>query len=337
MSSDDHVLFLPPVSEEAACLPLPINVVSQYWNVQLPMAEAVRASERYAGFAGGILIEGIELAERHGLSCAVAHSSLRDLRAAVDAGIPPIVILPGIPGVPEITQHASVVSGYGEGAGGETKGGKPPGRIYHYVQVGTEDEGVQQEGAIPAAVFDREWSEEGRLIILVAPPDVLASAAGGYPEGNRTACRLCFDAERSMILGDVHGASGMLDAALRADPTNQAALQMLGGLLNGQDRPQCVEYYEGCIRANADAYLACNGLGNYYLKRGELARAEELYTRAIGINPKRSARVYKNRAYLRQKLGRAEGAKEDLLAYLHHLPNAPDRGVMERAIREMSQ
>lgn len=326
MSADDHALFLPLVSEEATCLPLPINVVARYWDVRLPMDEAVEASEKYGGFAGGVLIEGIEMAERYGLSCVAAHATMQDLRLAIDAGIPPIVILPGIPGVPEITQHASIVSGYGDGQ---------PGLVYHYVQEEAKEEGVQQEGAIPADVFDREWSEEGRPMILIAPPDAVASAPLRRQKENEAACRMCLDAERLIILGDRPTASDTLGEALRTDPENPTALQMLGGLLNGESRPECVGYYERCIRANGNAYLAYNGLGNFYLKGKEFARAEEYYTKAIGINPKRSARIYKNRAYLREKQGRARDAGEDLKEYLRHNPRAPDRGVMEQAIREL--
>ena len=80
----------------------------------------------------------------------LVHSSLDELKKIIDSGIPPIVILPGIP---EITQHASVITGYNE----EEK------TILHYIQKGNQ-EGEQQEGAIPQGVFDREWSEEGRSV-----------------------------------------------------------------------------------------------------------------------------------------------------------------------------
>ena len=92
----------------------------------------------------------------------IVHSSLSELKMIIDAGIPPIVILPGIP---EITQHASVITGYNE----EEK------TILHYIQKGNQ-EGEQQEGAIPQDVFDREWSEEGRLLIIMAPPDTLSGS-----------------------------------------------------------------------------------------------------------------------------------------------------------------
>ena len=101
MEQENHELILPLIDEENPCLPLPINVVSKYWNIDLPMAEAIETTKKYSGFDGSILIEGIESAERHGLTCKIIHSSLLELKKIIDIGIPPIVILPGIP---EITQ-----------------------------------------------------------------------------------------------------------------------------------------------------------------------------------------------------------------------------------------
>jgi hypothetical protein len=132
---ENHELLLPLVEEENICLPLPINVVSKYWNIELPMDEAIEAAKKYSGFEGSVLIEGIELAERYGLTCKIVHSSLIELKKIIDLGIPPIVILPGIP---EITQHASVITGYDD----KEK------TILHYIQKGNQ-EGEQQEGAIP--------------------------------------------------------------------------------------------------------------------------------------------------------------------------------------------
>jgi hypothetical protein len=53
-------------------------------------------------------------------------------------------------GIPEITQHASVITGYDQ----QEK------TILHYIQKGNQD-GEQQEGAIPQDIFEKEWSEEG--------------------------------------------------------------------------------------------------------------------------------------------------------------------------------
>ncbi len=315
---DSNELILPLVDRENICLPLPINVVSRYWNVNLPIEEAARTAKRYQGFDGSVLIEGIEMAERHGLECMMVRSSVRELKRVIDLGIPPIVILPGIP---EITHHASVITGYDEES------------ILHYIQTGTA-EGEQQEGAIPRGVFEQEWSEDGRLLILLAPPDVLSGARPENESGSRSN-RLCLEAERQSILGDRAGAVTSLKEAARQDPDNPTAQQMLGGMMNEQNLPECVKFYQRCLEINDRAYLACNGLGNYYLKTKQFGKAGSYYTKAIGINPKRSARIYKNRAYLMQQQGDGPKARDDLKRYLRHLPRAPDRGVIEQAIREL--
>ncbi|MBT4216414.1 MAG: tetratricopeptide repeat protein [Nitrosopumilus sp.] len=320
MEQGDHQLLLPLVEEENICLPLPINVVSRYWNIELPMAEAVESAKKYSDFNGSIMIEGIELAERHGLSSKIVHSSLTELKKIIDAGIPPIVILPGIP---EITQHASVITGYNE----EEK------TILHYIQKGNQ-EGEQQEGAIPQDVFDREWSEEGRLLIIMAPSD---SLSGIVPENNSQdkSNRLCFNSEKLNILKNTNEAIIALKQAIELDSNNSTALHLYASMLNQQNSLDCVSFYERSLKINNKSYLTFNGLGNFYLKTNQFEKAENSYSKAIEINPKRSAKIYKNRAYLLEKQNKNSDAKEDLKSYLKYFPKAPDRGIIEQAIREI--
>ena len=320
MEQGDHQLLLPLVEEENICLPLPINVVSRYWNIELPMAEAVESAKKYSDFNGSIMIEGIELAERHGLSSKIVHSSLTELKKIIDAGIPPIVILPGIP---EITQHASVITGYNE----EEK------TILHYIQKGNQ-EGEQQEGAIPQDVFDREWSEEGRLLIIMAPSDTLS---GIVPENNSQdkSNRLCFNSEKLNILKNTNEAIIALKQAIELDSNNSTALHLYASMLNQQNSLDCVSFYERSLKINNKSYLTFNGLGNFYLKTNQFEKAENAYSKAIEINPKRSAKIYKNRAYLLEKQNKNSDAKEDLKSYLKYFPKAPDRGIIEQAIREI--
>ncbi len=320
MEQEDHQLLLPLVEEENICLPLPINVVSKYWNIELPMAEAIESTKKYSDFNGSILIEGIELAERHGLSSKIVHSSLTELKMIIDAGIPPIVILPGIP---EITQHASVITGYNE----EEK------TILHYIQKGNQ-EGEQQEGAIPQDIFDREWSEEGRLLIIMAPSDTLS---GIILENNSRdkSNRLCFNSEKLNILKNANEALAALKQAIELDSNNSTALHLYGSMLNQQNSLDCVSFYERSLKINNKSYLTFNGLGNFYLKTNQFEKAENSYSKAIEINPKRSAKIYKNRAYLREKQNKNLDAKEDLKSYLKYFPKAPDRGIIEQAIREI--
>ena len=320
MEQEDHQLLLPLVEDENICLPLPINVVSRYWNIELPMAEAIESAKKYSEFNGSIIIEGIELAERHGLSCKIVHSSLNELKKIIDAGIPPIVILPGIP---EITQHASVITGYNE----DEK------TILHYIQKGNQ-EGEQQEGAIPQDVFDREWSEEGRLLIIIAPVETLSDITLENNSQDKSN-RLCFNSEKLNILKNSNDAIMALKEAIELDSNNSTALHLYATMLNQQNSPECVSFYEKSFKINNKSYLTFNGLGNFYLKTNEFEKAESYYSKAIEINPKRSAKIYKNRAYLREKLNKNSDAKEDLKSYLKYFPKAPDRGIIEQAIREI--
>lgn len=320
MGEEDHELLLPLVEDENICLPLPINVVSKYWNIDLPMPEAVESAKKYSGFDGSILIEGIETAERHGLTCKIVHSSLNELKKVIDLGIPPIVILPGIP---EITQHASVITGYDQ----QEK------TILHYIQKGNQD-GEQQEGAIPQDVFEKEWSEEGNLLIILAPSDILSSVSLEDDSSNKPN-RLCLVSEKHNILKNTSEALESLKQAMDLDGNNPTALNLFATMLNAQNSPDCVEYYEKCLQINSRSYLAYNGLGNFYLKTNQFEKAENYYAKAIEINSKRSAKIYKNRAYLREKQNNNPGAKDDLKDYLRYYPRAPDRGVIEQAIREL--
>lgn len=319
MESSDHELLLPLVQEENICLPLPINVVSKYWNIDLPIIEAKETAKQYPNNAGSIMIEGIELAERNGLICKIIHSSISELKKIIDNGIPPIVILPGIP---EITQHASVISGYNE----DEK------TILHYIQKDTQ-EGELQEGAIPQEIFDKEWSEDGRLLIILAPEDIISSLQTNHSDENSN--RMCFVSEKFNILKNIEKTTESLKKALEFDKDNPTALNLFAGILNAQNSQDCVKYYEKSIELNDRFYLSYNGLGNFYLKSNNFDKAELSYTKAIEINPKRSAKIYKNRAYIREKLGKVQQAKEDLKNYLKLFPKAEDRGIIEQAIREL--
>ena len=320
MEEENHELLLPLVDDENICLPLPINVVSKYWNIDLPMEEAIESTKKYSGFDGSILIEGIEIAERHGLTCKIIHSSLSELKKIIDLGIPPIVILPGIP---EITQHASVITGYDE----QEK------TILHYIQKGNQ-EGEQQEGAIPQSIFEKEWSEEGRLLLILAPSDTIASIKLENDSSDKSN-RLCLVSEKQNILKNNPEALESLKQALELDENNSTALNLFAAVLNAQNSTECIKYYERCLQINKNSYLTYNGLGNFYLKTGEFDKAENYYNKAIEINPKRSAKIYKNRAYLREKQNKNSEAKDDLKNYLKYYPKASDRGLIEQAIREL--
>jgi tetratricopeptide (TPR) repeat protein len=110
---------------------------------------------------------------------------------------------------------------------------------------------------------------------------------------------------------------------------------LLGSILNEQNSNDCIQYYEKCISISQRFYLAYVGLGNYYRKSNQFDKSEIHYSKAIKINPKRSAKIYKNRAYLKEKQKKNSEAKNDLKSYLKLFPKAKDRGIIEQAIKEL--
>jgi tetratricopeptide (TPR) repeat protein len=146
---------------------------------------------------------------------------------------------------------------------------------------------------------------------------------------------LCFISERQNILKNTSEALESLKHAIEIDGNNSTALNLLASMKNEQNSSDCVKYYEKCIEINNRSYLSYNGLGNFYLKTNQFEKAEDCYSKAIEIDSKRSAKIYKNRAYLREKQNKNSAAKDDLKSYLKYYSKAPDRGIIEQAIREL--
>ena len=322
MSEDpEHELVLPPISDtDNICLPLSVNAVAKYWNIDLPISEANEIASKYAGMNGSILIEGINLAERHGLSSLILHSTLQELKQVIDMGIPPIVILPGLH---DVVQHASIISGYDDNEK----------TIFHYVpEQKLSEEGIQV-GVIPEKRFEKLWSEDGCLMVLLGPSDIISALKSD--ESKVKSNRLCFESERLSLQKQTVETTDSLEKAIELNPNNSTALCLLGGVLNEQNNPKCVSYYEKSLEKNKNCYLAYRGLGNFYLKNQQFDKSEKNYTRAIEINDNRFGPIYKNRGYVRQQQNKMNEAKEDYQSYIKFTPNAKDRGMIERALNEM--
>ncbi|MDE1816301.1 MAG: tetratricopeptide repeat protein [Thaumarchaeota archaeon] len=310
-----HSLDVPIVQEENICLPLVISAVSKYWGVDLPLAEAKEIAKRYPGVKGTILIEGVELAERHGLASTILNSSMKELRRFIDMGIPPIVILPGIK---DVVQHASLVVGYDE----------TEKTVFHYIPE------PDKIGAIPEETFDKQWQEDDRLMLLLAPPDIMADAKIANDNKTRSN-RLCFDAEKLRLQGKTNEAVSLLKNALEVNHSNSTASCLYAGILNDMNLQDAVQYYKKSIDLNQRCYLAYRGLGNYYLKAKDYANAEKYYTDAIEINPYRFVPIYKNRGIARLEQGKTAQGKGDLEKYLEQMPDAQDKIAISQAIAEL--
>ena len=310
-----HTLEIPLVQEENICLPLVVSAVSKYWGVDLPLKEAAEIAKKYQNMKGSILIEGVELAERHGLSGIIVNSGLKELKKMIDIGVPPIVILPG---VKDVVQHASLIVGYDE----------TEKTIFHYIP---EPEKI---GAIPEKIFDEQWQEDDRLMILLVPQDILPDI-NTFDEKKVKSNRLCFDGEKLRLQGKISEAMDTLRQALEINKSNSTAMCLLAGILNDQNSSESVSYYNKTIAIHSKYYLAYRGLGNYYLKTKNYADAEKYYTLALDVDSTRFAPIYKNRGLVRYEQKKLGAAKQDFQKYLEQMPEARDRAGIEQAISEL--
>jgi hypothetical protein len=315
--SEDQMIQLPLVSKESEhiCLPLVVNVISKYWGEEIDPNEANQLARKYAGIRGTIMIEGIELAERHGLVSYIYKGSLKDIKKRIDQGIPPIVIMPGIQ---ETVQHASIVCGYSNDER----------RIFTYVP---EPDTI---GAIPEATFKNDWEEEDFITLVIVPKDIgelLDKEHLPFRDSNK----VCFEVEKMKRQIPVDEVIKNLKLALDKEPDNAQGWYILGSLYNDKNKSECIECYKEAISLNPKCFLAHRGLGNYYLKTKEYHKAEDHYSRAISINAKRYGSIYKNRALARAEIGKNLEARQDLIEYITQIPNAYDRASIEEAIKQL--
>src|SRR3970282_3016535 len=97
--------------------------------------------------------------------------------------------------------------------------------------------------------------------------------------------RRCFMSERLRLQGKLEDAINSLKKAIEISKNSSTALCLLGGMLNDQNSPDAVQYYQKSIDHNKQCYLAYRGLGNYYLKIKDYPNAEMYYSKRIEITP----------------------------------------------------
>ena len=310
-----HTLSVPIVHEENICLPLVISAVSKYWSIDLPLREATEIAKKYSHMKGSILMEGVELAERHGLVGIISNSSLKELKKMIDIGIPSIVILPGIK---DVVQHASLIIGYDT----------TEKTIFHYIPE------PDKIGAIPEDRFDEQWQEDDRLMLILIPQDIVEDV-NSFDEKKIKSNRLCFLAEKLRLQGKVTEAETTLKNALEINKSNSTATCLLAGILNDMNSSQALTYYGRTVELNPRCYLAYRGLGNYYLKSKDYSNAEKYYTMALQINSQRFAPIFKNRGLARYEQKKFDGAKEDFKKYLEQMPDAYDKNNIKEFITQI--
>lgn len=279
------------------------------------LLEAEQSAKKYFGIRGSVMIEGIELAEKHGLKGYVFKGSIVDVKRKIDQGIPSIVILPGIY---DTTQHANIVCGYD----------RDESRILTYVPQ------PDTVGAIPERRFQQEWEQDDMVSIVLVPLDmkeIIEKENLQFRESNR----ICLEVEKLRHQDKVTEALEKISRAVKIDNNNAQAWCVMGSILNGQNSQEAVSCYQKSIKSNPNYYLAFRGLGNYYLKNKDFQNAEVYYSKAIKINSNRFGPIFKNRALARLQLGDKAGCKNDLFKYLELVPNATDSLGIQEALNQL--
>ena len=299
--------------EDNICLPLVISVIARYWHQDIPLDEAKKIARKYNNIKASIMIEGIELAEKHNFNAFIYNGNIRDLKKRIEQGMPPIVIMPGIK---DVVQHALVIQGYDDSKR----------KILTYIPE------PDKVGAIEEAKFKELWAEDDNLTLLLVPEDMsmYVKEQLKFLSSNRA----CFEAERLRLLGKHDEAIKLLSNAKESNPR---LWYMLGVIYSDlADSKNAIKCYREAIALNKRFYLAYRALGNLYLKMKDYANAEEYYTKAIKINANRFAPIYKNRAIARIELNKRNDAIRDLELYLKYYPDARDRSAIEDTIKELS-
>ena len=123
-----------------------------------------------------------------------------------------------------------------------------------------------QVGVIPEKQFDKIWSEDGRLMIILAPTDIIMK----IPISNEKSVksnRLCFLSERLNLLKNTDDAINSLKQAIELDDKNSTAYSLLGSIYNEKNSPECVDYYKKSIQINEKSFLAYRG--SYFVLQEE--------------------------------------------------------------------
>jgi len=118
--------------------------------------------------------------------------------------------------------------------------------------------------------------------------------------------------------GDFSGAEQLLRPALREHPDDSSALGLMGVVLDAQKRYDEAEgFYERALKLDPRSPALLNNLGNHYLEKEDMVRAQEAYLKVVAVDPSHpNANLHLAQMSVAAKKGDAA------LRYLGRLPAA---------------
>jgi tetratricopeptide (TPR) repeat protein len=111
-------------------------------------------------------------------------------------------------------------------------------------------------------------------------------------------------------------AEQILQQILHEHPHEVLALSLMGVVLDAQKRfEEAEDYYQRAVKLNPRAASVLNNLGNHYLQRGDLAKAQAAYLRVLAVDPQ-----HPNANRQLAEISVAAGKGAAALGYLDRLP-----------------
>jgi tetratricopeptide (TPR) repeat protein len=147
------------------------------------------------------------------------------------------------------------------------------------------------------------------------------------------AATLLEEGEKLILDNKLREASLILEQALSQEPRNEKIYLYLGVLYEklGETNRAVEVMNRGLQIAATAAPILCFNIANNYVAQGQYARAEEMYSRAIGLDSA-LPEAYLNRANTRLRTARYPEALTDYIVYLRLDPATPQRDVIEQVV-----
>lgn len=210
--------------------------------------------------------------------------------------------------------------------------------IHHYGKL-RDDERMQAKAALYRTLGEHKAARTGSAVahyelgLQYAELGVLDKAETALREAVRIDATLVKGwADLGSVIerqGNAAEAEALYRRALELDPQYLPALVNLGAVLGKQGRRgEAMAAFAQARRLNPDNPVILNNLAAHYAQGNDLAAAEELYRRAVAINPRYlHARV--NLGNLLERAGRYDAAVEELQATCAQFPrHAPAHAAL---------
>lgn len=153
-------------------------------------------------------------------------------------------------------------------------------------------------------------AQQGRLLKALKLFQEVLAVIPEHVDARRNLAKTYLD------LGDMDKAKKHLNECLQIDPKDSWSYIMLGNIYarNEHNLDAAEFYYEKCVELNPNDGMLLNNYANLMMEKGNFAKAEELFKKALRLNP-----AYPHTYFGLALLYRVAGHPEESLKFLERL------------------